>query len=533
MWKALLKKQWAETLAFFTLDRAKNRRRSRGATLGFAALMLYAFGSMVYLMWELSGELCAPLTSAGMGWMYFALIGIMSMSFGVVSGAFMAKNKLYDAKDNDALLSMPIPTWMILCNRIFELYVFTFFIENVILMPAVIRYWTVAGMRLPSIFGCFTLCALLPLFSVGICCLLGWALAWLSRKMPGNHSIAIVFSLAFIGVYFWASSQINTWISYILANPTEVQDVLQGKLYPFWQMGLAAEGNPLSLLIFIAMVVAVFALIYLGISKTYISFLTVKTSRKQTTVKQKASNARSLQAALLQKEFRRFLKSYGYLMNSGIGTLMMLGVGVYSLFEGSFVGFNADMVAAFGLSGDKVVYVVALLICVLSATNFITAPSISLEGETIWILQTMPVSACDIFLAKLLLHSIWTLPGVLFCGIVASVLLHAGALSILAMVLGCVYVLFTAVFGLIINLKFPDLHWTNETVAVKQGVSSLLSMLCGMAMVFVWVGGYFLFGQYLQTWLYLAICVGILTIVTIMGIRWLQKRGAEIFHSLS
>jgi ABC-2 type transport system permease protein len=422
---------------------------------------------------------------------------------------------------------------MILCSRIFELYVFTFFIENLILMPAIIRYWTVAGMRLPSFFGGLALCVLLPLFSVGVCCLLGWALAWLGKKMPDNHIVAIVFSFAFIGAYFWASSQINTWISYILANPTEVQGVLQSKLYPFWQMGLAAEGNLLSLLIFAVMVAAVFALIYFGISKTYISFLTVKTSRKQTIVKQKATNARSLRMALLQKEFRRFFKSYGYLMNSGIGTVMMLGVSIYSLFEGSFMGLNADMVAAFGFSGDKVVYVVALLLCVLSATNFITAPSISLEGETIWILQTMPVSAWDIFLAKLLLHGIWTLPAVLFCGVVASVLLQAGALSILAIVLGCIYVLFTAVFGLIINLKFPDLHWTNETVAVKQGISSLLSMLCGMAMVFVWVGGYFLFGQYLQTWLYLAICVGILTIVTILGVRWLQKRGAEIFRSLS
>ncbi|MBO4939553.1 MAG: hypothetical protein J6D30_00805 [Clostridia bacterium] len=533
MWKALLKKQWAETLAFFTLDRAKNKRRSPAATFGFAALMVYAFVSMVMLMWELSGTLCAPLMAAEMGWMYFALIGIMAMSLGVGTGAFMAKNKLYDAKDNDALLSMPIPTWMILCNRIFELYIFTFFIENVIFLPAVVRYLTVAGMRLPSIFGCFALCILLPLVSVSLCCLLGWALAWLSKKMPDNHIVAIVFSLAFLAAYFWAASQINTWITDILANPTEVQDVLQNKLYPFWQMGLAAEGNLLSLLIFIAMVATVFALIYFGISKTYVRFLTVKTSRKQARVKQKEGGVHSLRVALLQKEFRRFFKSYGYMLNSGTGVIMLFGVSIYSLFSGSFLEFNADMVTMLGLSGDKISYLVALIVCALSAMNFITACSVSLEGENIWVLQTMPIKEWDILFAKLSLHCLLTLPGTLFCGVSAAILLQADGASILAVVLGCVYVLFTAVLGLIINLKFPDLHWTNETVAVKQGVSTLCAMLGNMATVFILVGGYFLFGQYLQTWLYLTICVCLLVAAMVMGVLWLQKRGAKIFRSLS
>ena len=186
-----------------------------------------------------------------------------------------------------------------------------------------------------------------------------------------------------------------------------------------------------------------------------------------------------------------------------------------------------------GLSGDKISYLVALIVCALSAMNFITACSVSLEGENIWVLQTMPIKEWDILFAKLSLHCLLTLPGTLFCGVSAAILLQAEGASILAVVLGCVYVLFTAVLGLIINLKFPDLHWTNETVAVKQGVSTLCAMLGNMATVFILVGGYFLFGQYLQTWLYLTICVCLLVAAMVMGVLWLQKRGAKIFRSLS
>ena len=44
-----------------------------------------------------------------------------------------------------------------------------------------------------------------------------------------------------------------------------------------------------------------------------------------------------------------------------------------------------------------------------------------------------------------------------------------------------VYILFTAVAGLTVNLAFPVFRWENETQVVKQSASTMITMLVGMA----------------------------------------------------
>ena len=111
-----------ETLAFFFFDAKKGKRRSNMAIVGFTALLVYAFGGFLWMFWELSGMLCQSLVSSGLDWMYFSYMGMMAFAFGMMMSIFTMKGRLYEAKDNEMLLAMPLPTWMILITRLIGIY---------------------------------------------------------------------------------------------------------------------------------------------------------------------------------------------------------------------------------------------------------------------------------------------------------------------------------------------------------------------------------------------------------------------------
>ena len=58
------------------------------------------------------------MAAAGMGWLYFALMGLMAMFLGAFGSVFNTYSSLYLAKDNDLLLSLPIPVRIIMASRL-------------------------------------------------------------------------------------------------------------------------------------------------------------------------------------------------------------------------------------------------------------------------------------------------------------------------------------------------------------------------------------------------------------------------------
>ena len=83
MVKVLVKKQIMELGAFFYQSAKNGKRRSKGSLIMYALLMVYvvvAIGWMFYLMADM---LCEPLVNAGLGWLFFAIVGLMAIVAGV------------------------------------------------------------------------------------------------------------------------------------------------------------------------------------------------------------------------------------------------------------------------------------------------------------------------------------------------------------------------------------------------------------------------------------------------------------------
>ena len=110
MIRLLVKKQLWEIFRSYFYDAKKNKARSRLGTaayiLLFAVLMLGVIGGMFTFV---AKSICGALAAAGMDWLYFTLMGLMAILLGTFGSVFNTYSGLYLARDNDLLLSMPIP----------------------------------------------------------------------------------------------------------------------------------------------------------------------------------------------------------------------------------------------------------------------------------------------------------------------------------------------------------------------------------------------------------------------------------------
>ena len=154
MLKALVKKQLMEIFRMYLYDTKKNRSRSRGRILFsfilFGFLMVGVLGGVFA---GLSIAICAPLNSAGMGWMYFMLIGVLSVFLGAFGSVFNTYSGLYLSKDNDLLLALPIPVRTIMSARLMGVYLMGLMYSAVVSVPAVIVYLCVASFSISALIG--------------------------------------------------------------------------------------------------------------------------------------------------------------------------------------------------------------------------------------------------------------------------------------------------------------------------------------------------------------------------------------------
>lgn len=184
-------------------------------------------------------------------------------------------------------------------------------------------------------------------------------------------------------------------------------------------------------------------------------------------------------------------------------------------------------------SKDMLLLIAAAAICLLASMNDMTAPSVSLEGKNLWIVQAFPVSGRQVLMAKLKLQLILTLtPAALLTASVELVLKPSPTFAFLIPLAVAVFILFMAAFGLFMNLKMPNLTWTSEIVPIKQSVSVMIVLFGGWAVIVAFGGAYYLLMNILSPAVYLLLSTLLLLAVSAVLLGWIRNKGARIFETL-
>ncbi len=508
---ALIKKQMLEAFASFTKGSKQGKTRSPGAAIGIGLLLLFAYASLAFCFAMLAFSLCTPLASAGLGWLYFALMGSFATLFGVIGSVFTTYNALYVAKDNELLLSMPIPPACLLFSRMVGLYLMTLLFEAIVMVPACVVYWIFVPAGPAAVIFALLTVPVLPLLALSISCILGWLLALIAPYVKHKSIVTALLSVVFLVLYYIVAFRMNDLMQSLIANSEAIGGQFRTVLFLFYQMGLGAEGGVLGFLLFVLMTAGVFAIVYAVLSANFVKLATNRRGGPRAVYREKRTEARPQGRALLGKELSRFWGSSVYLLNSGMGSLFLIVGAVAALVKAGWISENITAFLAQSGLADMLPLLLCAVVCMVVSMNIVTAPSVSLEGSGIWLLQSLPVHPWKVLCAKLELHLLITLPPALLCTVVLLAVLRVGVLgAVLSVLTVCLFVLFCAAFGLVMNLLFPNLKWNSEAVAVKQGMSVMLAMFGGWGLVLLLGLGGYLWCLILPAAGYLAVCVAAL-----------------------
>ena len=534
MWKALLKKQFLELLTFYFPKSKAGKKRSTGAIVGFILLFVFIILSLGGSFYAAADMLAAAMLPMGLGWLYFALLGSLSIFLGVFGGVFSIYSGLYLARDNDLLLSLPIPPRRILLTRMIAIFVAGLVYSAVAWIPGVIRYLLFDASAGPLAFS-LLLTFINALLVLVLSCLLGWVVAAVVSRLRRKNIITVILSLAILAVYFFFTSRMNQMMTGITQNADALGGTVKGKLWPLYQLGLAATGKTLPMLCWCCRVLALSLLTYWLLSRSFIRIATANRGTKKAVYHAGRSKASTLDAALLRKELRRFLGSLVYLLNCGLGILFILAAAVFLLVRAAAVRETLTL-----LFSSAPYLVIALLpalgtmvVCVLGALNPITAPSISLEGKSLWVLQSLPVPAGAVLRAKERLQLVLCYPpALIFCLALAFVLRFDLILCLLSLGIAALFIAVMANLGLMMNLLKPNLTWTSEVVPVKQGLPVMVCLFGGWLLSLVCIGVCAGLGSILPVRLGMAAEAVLLGALLLLLKRWLRTKGCRIFEEL-
>ena len=335
MLKVLLKKQLAEIFRVYFYNPKSNKRRSVGSTVGFfvfyAFLMLVICGGMFGF---LAYSLCRPLVAAGLDWLYFTLLSLIAVALGTFGSVFNTYSGLYLAKDNDLLLSMPIPVRYIMLVRLLGVYLMGLLYSGIVLLPAAVIYLIFAPVTALTVVGVLLLILLISVVVLLLSCLLGWVVAKISLKLKNKSFITVLASLIFLAAYYFVYFKAQDAIMALVSNAEAWGEKFRSAAYPLYLLGKVGTGDPLAMGIWTAAVAALTALLWWLMARSFLRIATSTGNTAKAVYREKAATVRSAFSALLGKEFARFTKSPAYMLNCGLGLLFLAAAAALSLWRG-------------------------------------------------------------------------------------------------------------------------------------------------------------------------------------------------------
>ncbi len=445
---------------------------------------------------------------------------------------YRAPAYLFRFKDFNLLMSLPIKARDILLSKLILMYINNLLFLLIFSLPSFIVYGIIKQESLLYYFLLLLVLLVLPLLPLAIGALAGLFLGKIASKFKGSQIILLLGSFLLVGGISAGSIMLSTMTPERVTSLTNMLNGLQQKIFLLdWLLLALIDKNILAILgILLITVIPFYA--FAEVAGRYfqqINNILQEGAGSTAVYKKKSMKRGSMLRALYKKELRNYFSSYIYVFNTGFGAVLM-----FAFYLAVAIGGRSIVKKILGMQVPDALFVGALLAAsaAFMALSAITAPSISLEGKAINILQSLPIPARVVFTGKLALQLTITVPPIIFSWLITTFVLRFGIWeSVLLFFLPLSYTLLNGVAGLIINLYFPKLEWQSEVTVVKQSMSAFLGVMFGLAAYGVPVI-IFINLQPLPLLAYASLVTGAVLLLASLGYFWLSTKGERMFKEL-
>ena len=538
-----MKKLYSLLRASMTSDMNLFKIKTRKSGKRDILISLFIAGYLMFMIWGSANSLFEKLSP-----MHIQYIMLSVFAFGIsvmtlMEGVYKTGPLIFNCKDDQLLLSLPIKRRTVLFVRVFKFYVFEILFNSLFLLPIMIAYIRWADTLSWTYFlTSFVMLFLLPIIPIVISCFIGAIISNVSSRFKYKNIIQIILSMVFLLGILLISYNMNTVTQYLIKNVSSINDFIIKIYYPAGIYAkLVTDFNILDLLVFILINVGIFILSIYILSKFYFKI----NSRMKRVITSKKVNinklnirARSKTMSLIKKELTTFFKIPVFIINSGFALVLFIICTIVIVFKfDSIMPILINEENGLGLSKDIIMnnlsVLIFLLISVTSYMTSITNSVISLEGRNINILKSLPISGKCILMSKIYSCLVITTP-VLFVG--SIILFIKFKISFIEMILLLILIILIPLvshfIGLIVNLKYPKLDATNSAEVVKQSISSFISVMIGMILLIVTVAVTINLMEYISAILFLVIIVIIYLVIDTIFYIYLINRGVKDFNNL-
>ena len=508
--------------AFKKTPQTPGQRRGR---MGMGAAMLIGGAAIVYLVVMFCMSLAEPLKAVGQLELLPAIMMAAASLMTLITSIYKTNGLLFGFKDYDALMSLPIKTGTIVTSRLIMLYSMNIFYCMAIMIPSAVVY-AVYAQPSAAFVPIFIICLLLtPLVPIIIATVIGSLITWAASHFKRKSGAGVVLTIAFLLLWMLFISNMQSIVENFVSIGQQIADSIY-RIYPLAKWFALAIGDisMAAFLSFVAVSLAAYAVFVAIVGKNFTrinsAITATRTSSNYRLTELKESSPLK---ALCRKELKRFTSSSAYLLNAGIGYIMLVIAAVVVVVMG--IG-DALALAGFGEISGELLSIIPIGMGFFIVMSCPAASAVSLEGKNLWILKSLPVKTREIIKSKLFVNVMLSVFTVLFCSTLFCIAMQPSLpVGIMMFLTPLSYGLFSAFLGLSLNLSHPNFDWDNEVRVIKQSLPVTAVILLGMAITIVpailcifagWV---------------LYVTTAAMVLIDLLLYRRLMSRGVKLFEA--
>ena len=468
--------------------KAKNSKNNK------LLIILVSFCFM-FAIWSYANMLLEGLSPLHLQYIALSIFIFLISLLTIIQGIYKSGSLLFNCKDDQLLLSLPIKRSTVVFIRIFKFYIFELIFDTLFMIPLVIAYIRWAdSIDFLFFLSSFIMLLFIPVIPIIISCIIGVISSSITSRFKYKNLASTIISIIFLLGVFYYSYSLDNILADLFKHANSINDIITKIYYPSGvYANLVTNFNIKDLLLFIFINIILIVLFIFVLNKIYFrinSRLKKVITSKKTNIGNLKIKSKSITYSLVIKEVKTFFNIPVFIINAGFGLVLYIISVIYICIKfDSIIPMLTDKDTfniSLSLINSSISIIIFGLLCATAFMTSITNSLISLEGRNINILKTLPVSTKQILLSKILSGLFLTTPVFVLGNIILFIKFNLSFIDmILLLVLSILIPLVSHFVGLIINLKFPKLDFDNPTEVVKQSMSSFLSVMIGMILFVV------------------------------------------------
>lgn len=441
------------------------------------------------------------------GWSYLgltesipALLLIINVAIFFILTFMKSSGTLFGFSDYDLIVSLPISSRQLIASRLLPTYLMNVFFSFFSFFLPMIPFWYQGYFSFASLIMTLFALVVIPLIPMIAAMVIGIITAIIARRFRYANLFIVILSLLFLLGLMFSSIFVKNIDLKQLTNFSKLIDQTIQRTYPFanWLNSGIVDGNWPSFAAFFSLSLICGVLFFGVLEKFYLSLNSALFSSYNSKVFRWGSFKRnSPLMALYKREWQLYLSSPVYVMNTSLGSVMLISLSIALLFFPLNKIETMLHVTTIETVLQPYLFLLPVVLSVFLIIGTTTSSSISMEGKNYWQLSVLPIRLTVAYLAKLFLNLTIVLPAILVSGIVLTITFNIRGLDLLFLfLLPTAYSLYSELVGLLMDCLYAKFDWTNPQQIVKQSFANLLTLVINFLSILLGIASLLLFSSY-------------------------------------